>query len=137
MHHILSLYGTGASPHKLQAGYGANTSYQRPALLSNAEVVQAFQQGSASCAPYFGKAKHYPDFLSFFQSAIASKGWEAVLAEHLFSGRPAAEDLLVWLFAGFLHPLIQLLLGWSGGSRRLWPRRWRRRVCTSLGLRMY
>lgn len=110
VHHILSLSGTGAPSQTLQAGYDANTSYQRPALPAHPEVVQEFQQGAA-WAPYLGKQKHYPDFLSFFQGAIAAKGWEDALAEHLFAGTPAADDLLVRLFAGFLHPLIQLLFG--------------------------
>lgn len=111
MHHILSLYGTGAPPHNLQQAWDANTSYQRPSLPAHPEIVRDLQQGSAAWTPYLGKAKHYPDFLSYFQTAIAAQGWEAVLTEHLFSGTAAAEDLLVRLFAGLLHPLIQLLYG--------------------------
>lgn len=38
-------------------------------------------------------------------------GWEAVLAEHALAGTPAADDLLVRLFAGILHPALQLMYG--------------------------
>lgn len=38
-------------------------------------------------------------------------GWEAVFAEHALAGTPAADDLLVRLFAGILHPALQLMYG--------------------------
>lgn len=38
------------------------------------------------------------------------------MSTHLFAGTPQAEPLLVRLFAGFLHPLIQLLYGVEFGQ---------------------
>lgn len=43
-------------------------------------------------------------------------GEEKVLREFLFAGTPQADKLLVRLFAGFLHPLIQLLYGVEFGQ---------------------
>lgn len=74
------------------------------------QVVQDLQTWAHASA-YLGKEKHYPDFLAFFQREIQSKGWEAVLSEYLFAGSEAADDLLVRLYAGFLHPLIQMMYG--------------------------
>lgn len=108
VHHILSLYGTGAPAHTLQAGYDANTAYQRPTYPAAPHVVQDLQSW-AHAEAYLGKGAHYPDFLAFFQRDIAARGWHAVLVEYLFAGTAAADDLLVRLFAGVMHPLIQLL----------------------------
>lgn len=57
---------------------------------------------------FLGKQKHYHDFLVFFQREIEKKGWEAVLNEYVFAGDERADDMLVRLFAGFLHPVIHL-----------------------------
>lgn len=38
-------------------------------------------------------------------------GWRGTLAEYVFKGDSAADDMLARLFAGFLHPLIQLMYG--------------------------
>lgn len=51
--------------------------------------------------------------MAFFQAEIDSKGWKAVLTQYLFrnDGDPMAHDLLGRLYAGFLHPMIQLMFG--------------------------
>lgn len=76
----------------------------------NQDVVQELQSWEHA-KEYLGKEKHYPDFLTFFQREIDAKGWEAVLSEYLFAGTESADDLLVRFYAGFLHPLIQMLFG--------------------------
>lgn len=118
-HHILSLFGTGANPTIIQRGYDQNASYQRPALPKQEEVVQDLFQTWDHAQAYLGKEKHYPNFLAFFQREIDAKGWEAVLSEYLFAGTPSADDLLVRLYAGFLHPLIQLMYGVEWGQPAL------------------
>lgn len=60
---------------------------------------------------YLGKGKYYHDFLVFFQGEIEAKGWQNVLNEYLFAGDERADDMLVRLYAGFLHPLIHLGFG--------------------------
>lgn len=76
----------------------------------NKRVIEELQSWEHAKA-YLGKEKHYPDFLSFFQREIDAKGWEAVLSEYLFAGTESADDLLVRLYAGFMHPLIQMMYG--------------------------
>lgn len=110
VHHILSLYGTGAPSKVLEAGYTANASYQRPTLPRNKQVVEELRSWEHAKA-YLGKEEHYPDFLAFFQREIDAKGWEAVLSEYLFAGTESADDLLVRFYAGFMHPLIQMMYG--------------------------
>ncbi|KAJ0117104.1 HypA protein [Diaporthe amygdali] len=110
VHHILTLYGTGADPAALQQGFDGNTGYQRPVQPNHDRVIEDLQTWSHA-SKYVGKEQYYPDFLAFFQREIDSKGWEAVLAEYLFTGTEAADDLLVRLYAGVLHPLIQLMYG--------------------------
>lgn len=96
----------------MQQGYDANTSYQRPALTPHQAVVTDLFQTWEHASAYLGKQEHYPDFLAFFQREIDAKGWEAVLSKYLFQkDSPSADDLLVRLFAGLLHPLIQLMYG--------------------------
>lgn len=110
VHLILSLFGTGATPSQLQQGYDHNTGYQRPAKPAREQVVRELQTWDRASA-YLGRGQHYQDFLAFFQREIGARGWEAVLAEHLLAGTPSADDLLVRLYAGIMHPLIQLMYG--------------------------
>jgi hypothetical protein len=60
---------------------------------------------------YLGQEDYYHDFLVFFQQEIESKGWQDTLQEHLFAETEHADDMLVRLYAGFLHPLIHLGFG--------------------------
>ncbi|KAK0720028.1 HypA protein [Lasiosphaeris hirsuta] len=109
-HHILALYGTGAPAAALQKGYDGNTAYQRPVLPTHDRVLANLKTRNHA-KKYIGKEQYYPDFLRFFQREIDARGWEAVVNEYLFSGDAAADDMLVRLFSGFLHPLIQLMYG--------------------------
>lgn len=60
-----------------------------------------------------GKEQYYTDWLHFFQQEVEHLGsWQKVLAEYMFKPNdPRSEDMLVRMFAGFLHPLIQLMYG--------------------------
>lgn len=108
VHHLLALFGTGADAKTIQQGFDGNLGYQRPARPTHNHVVEDLQTWSHA-SKYLGKDQYYPDFLAFFQREIERKGWEAVVTEYLFSGTEGAEDLLVRLYAGVLHPLLQLM----------------------------
>lgn len=110
VHHILALYGTGAGPQALQRGYDNNAGYQRRVLKSHDRVIEDLKSWE-NAQKYLGKEQYYPDFLQFFQREIEAKGWQAVLNEYVFAGTESADDMLARLFAGFLHPLIQLMYG--------------------------
>lgn len=66
---------------------------------------------SSQFKSYLGDETYYHDFLVFFQEEIERKGWQNVLNEYLFAEDERADDMLVRLFAGFLHPIIHLGFG--------------------------
>jgi len=95
-HHLLTLYGTGASSAPLQKGYDGNTSYQRSTTPKLPQEMRSWDDAKQ----YLGKEQYYSDFLVFFQKEIDKMGWEAVMAEYVFKGDERADDLLGRLFAG-------------------------------------
>ncbi|KAI2608531.1 uncharacterized protein GGS25DRAFT_490718 [Hypoxylon fragiforme] len=109
-HHILSLYGTGASAETLRRGYAENSSYQKPAMKKHEKVIEELNDWEKAKSR-LGKEQYYPDFLAFFQGEIDKFGWEKVLKEYLFKGDDTSEDMLIRMLAGFLHPIIQLMYG--------------------------
>ncbi|KAK1538483.1 HypA protein [Colletotrichum paranaense] len=110
-HQVLALFGTGAGPDAIQAAYKENADYQRPAQTPRDSVADELHDWDRA-KKYLGKEKHYPDFLLFFQREIERLGgWEAALKEHLFKGDERADDMFQRMFAGFLHPIIQLMYG--------------------------
>jgi hypothetical protein len=60
---------------------------------------------------YLGQEKYYHDFLVYFQQEIDKNGSQGALQEHLFSETEHADDMLVRMYAGFLHPIIHLGFG--------------------------
>ncbi|KAJ0388076.1 hypothetical protein COL922a_001059 [Colletotrichum nupharicola] len=109
-HHLLALYGTGADSDALQLAWKDNANYQRPAKDPRNGVADELHDWDKA-QKYLGREKHYPDFLLFFQREIEKKGWEETLNEYLFKGDARAEDMFQRMFAGFLHPIIQLMYG--------------------------
>jgi hypothetical protein len=65
---------------------------------------------------YLGDGKYYHDWLVFFQNEIDAKGWENVINEYCLARDERADDMLVRLFMGFLHPLIHLGFGVEFGQ---------------------
>ncbi|KAL1841354.1 hypothetical protein VTJ49DRAFT_7134 [Mycothermus thermophilus] len=122
-HHLLALYGTGAPPSALRAAYAHNDTYQRPALPPHRDLpVVPFLPWPRAAEPYFGREEYYPDFLRFFQeegtgtgtqqqSQVEGKGEVAQEVKEGGKRREGDSPLLTRLFAGFLHPLIQLMYG--------------------------
>ncbi|EON62989.1 hypothetical protein W97_02215 [Coniosporium apollinis CBS 100218] len=109
-HHLLTIYALAAPPHIIQYQYDHNKSYQRPAVSLEDSVMQDMRDPE-KFNKYLGDEKYYHDFLIFFQDEMESKGWENVLNEYLFKGDERADDMLVRMFAGFLHPIIHLGFG--------------------------
>ncbi|KAF2803118.1 uncharacterized protein BDZ99DRAFT_427605 [Mytilinidion resinicola] len=109
-HHLLTIFALGASPSTLKKQYDANKSYQRPVVALERSVIDDMHDPDRFKS-YLGKEKYYRDFLVFFEKEIEQKGWENVLNEYVFAGDERAEDLLVRMYAGFLHPIIHLGFG--------------------------
>ncbi|ORY71923.1 HypA protein [Pseudomassariella vexata] len=109
-HHILALYGTGASAEDLVKGYIENEGYQRPSVKAHGNLVEDLKDWEKA-KKHLGKAKYYTDWLHFYQHEIERLGWQKALAEYMFKGDERCEDMMVRMFSGFLHPLIQLMYG--------------------------
>ncbi|KAH7152447.1 hypothetical protein B0J13DRAFT_522738 [Dactylonectria estremocensis] len=111
VHHLLTLYGTGASTKDLQKAFDANVSYQLKAMEPRDQVVEQLSKDWSGAKNYVGKGRQYPSFLRFFQGEIERLGWQEVLMEYLFKDDERGRDLQSRLFGGLLHPLIQLMYG--------------------------
>ncbi|KAI9822586.1 MAG: hypothetical protein M1827_000305 [Pycnora praestabilis] len=109
-HHILTLYALSASPSIIQRQYERNKSYQRPPQPVDKSVLKDMKEYS-TFRKYLGNERYYHDFLIHFQEQMDKQGWEAVLNEYVFNGDEKADDMLVRMFGGFLHPIIHLGFG--------------------------
>ncbi|RKL14670.1 hypothetical protein BFJ68_g6226 [Fusarium oxysporum] len=114
VHQVLTLYGTGATTKDLDTAYNANKAYQLKAMKPKSDVVDKLEHGS-DWSEYLGKGRNYATFFRFFQDEIDRIGWQDTLKEYLFKDDARGRDMQSRLFAGILHPLIQLLYGmeWS------------------------
>lgn len=73
-------------------------------VVSNMYDYKGYQE-------YLGNEKHYHNFLVFFEREIDKKGYETVINEYCLKGDERANDMLVRMFMGFLHPIIHLGFG--------------------------
>ena len=60
---------------------------------------------------HLGDEAYYHDYVVFFQQEMQDKGWTNVVNEYLFARDERANDMLVRMFVGFLHPIIHLGFG--------------------------
>jgi hypothetical protein len=109
-HHLLTLYSLAATPSQIQKHYDENVSYQRPPQPVESAIIQGMED-PLQFKKYLGKERYYNDYLRFFQSEMDKKGWQQVLNEYVFARDERADDMLVRMFAGFLHPIIHLGFG--------------------------
>jgi hypothetical protein len=128
VHHLLTLYGLGASTFQIERAYKDNTNYQRPTGTLEERIVQDMSD-PAQFKKYLGKEKYYKDFLVFFQTEMEKEGWEKTLQEYMFAGNELADDIFgrmhagtstsstkplspsLLIVSGFLHPIIHLGFG--------------------------
>ncbi|SPN97214.1 related to HypA-like protein [Cephalotrichum gorgonifer] len=110
VHHLLSLYGTGASPADIQAAYERNAEYQWDAKPTHNGLPDRLSDWDEA-KKYLGRGDYYPDLFRFFQSELERLGWREGLVKYLFEGSERSDDLLRRMFAGLLHPIIQLMYG--------------------------
>ena len=112
-HHLLALYGTGATAEDIAKGYNDNLSYQKSLPKADPAVVEELKDWSKA-KKHLSRPSHYGDFLAFFQAEIDRMpgGWQEALRTYLFkAGDERADDMLVRMYEGVLHPLIQLMYG--------------------------
>lgn len=110
-HHLLSLFALNATPAELMQGWDDNVSYQRPPVPHKISTGDAMNSDPEKFDRFLGKEEYYSDFLAFFKDEIDNKGWQTVLNDYLFKGDGRADDMLVRMFGGILHPIIHLGFG--------------------------
>lgn len=109
-HHLLTIWALRASPKDIQRGFDSNRTYQRPAKTPETSIVEELHDPKKFIG-YLGPDKYYNDFLQFFEDEIQKTGWQDVLTEYVFAGDERADQMLVQMYAGFLHPIIHLGFG--------------------------
>ena len=109
-HHLLSLWALKASPDDIKRAYDINKSYQRRLEAPRQDDVEQLRD-SENFMSHVGPKAAYNDFLKLFEAEIEETSWQQVLQKYLFAGDQRAEDMLVRMFAGFLHPIIHLGFG--------------------------
>jgi hypothetical protein len=110
VHHLLTLWALGAGSPEIQKGYDQNQSYQRPASSPKSNIVN--QLGDVdSFTKHLGPEMHYPNFLEFFKKEIEGHGWQDTVQKYVLTGDKRADDMLVRMYSGFLHPIIHLGFG--------------------------
>lgn len=109
-HHLLTIWALKASPESIKKAYEHNRTYQRPLAPSKDTIVEGLHD-KEKFARYLGPESHYSTWLHFFQSEIDSTSWQEVLQKYVFAGDDRADDMLVRLYAGLLHPIIHLGFG--------------------------
>jgi len=117
-HHLLTILALGATPQQLTSHYNRNRLNKLPLPPVDDNVVRSLSDPKVF-AQHLGPKQHYTNFLRFFESEISQRGFEAVINAFLFAGDARAEDLLVRLFMGFVHPLIHLGFGVEFGQPTL------------------
>jgi hypothetical protein len=97
----------------LKKAYKDNETYQLRLRDAQPSALDELRADYATASrQYIGKGTTFPTWLAFFQGEIdAHGGWEPVLSEYLFAETDAARDLQARMFAGLLHPIIQLMYG--------------------------
>ncbi|KAK2743543.1 hypothetical protein FQN57_004840 [Myotisia sp. PD_48] len=110
VHHVLTSFALGASPSNISRAYTEGSSYQRPAERFDEEVVKTLSDKDEFCRRA-GKRNQYANFLQFFIREIESKGAGLAVKEYIFAETEIAEDMLLRLFGGLIHPMIHLGFG--------------------------
>lgn len=99
MHLVLSIYALGASKEQIQYAYERESTYQRPSVPVNDEIVKKLRTKDDFKA-YSGKREQYPNFFVFFQKEVERKSVGGAINEYVFSGDEYGDDMLLRLFGG-------------------------------------
>ncbi|KAH6962317.1 hypothetical protein BKA56DRAFT_636677 [Ilyonectria sp. MPI-CAGE-AT-0026] len=110
VHHILTLFALGADRAEIQRLYDVNLDYQRDAVPEQKDMIKDLSN-SAAYKKAQGDEDNYMSFVKFYEDEITAKGVPAVIQEYVFAEDHRADDMLVRLFMGFLHPIIHLGCG--------------------------
>ncbi|EXJ66811.1 uncharacterized protein A1O5_10006 [Cladophialophora psammophila CBS 110553] len=110
VHYLLTAYALGANPAQLQTAFDTNISYQRPRIPVDESIVRKLSN-ERFFKSLVGNDTYFNDYTAFFQCKFEAEGWQKVVNDYLFSRTELADDLLVRLHAGIIHPLIHFGFG--------------------------
>ncbi|KAI5795112.1 hypothetical protein EDC01DRAFT_72015 [Geopyxis carbonaria] len=110
VHNLLAQYDFGSPSNFIRETYKRETSYQRPIDVGK-KPADIDLSDKSTWSKYLGDQAAYAPFLVYFKDRIEKIGWRETVSETLFSGTALADDLLVRLYGGFLHPFIHLGYG--------------------------
>lgn len=94
----------------IQKHYDRNKTYQRE-IASLDSVILRDLHDAKNFHSHLGDERYYHDYLEFFRAEIDKNGHAEVINEYCLKGDERADDMLVRLHAGFLHPMIHLGFG--------------------------
>ncbi|OQV09749.1 hypothetical protein CLAIMM_13838 [Cladophialophora immunda] len=109
-HYLLTAYALGASPDKLQNAFDTNAHYQRPLARADEQRVQKLYDDDYFLS-LMSNEDYYADYLEFFTRKFHEEGWQTVVHRYMLSKTKLADEMLVRLFAGLVHPLIHFGFG--------------------------
>ncbi|KAK3699520.1 hypothetical protein LTR37_016389 [Vermiconidia calcicola] len=109
-HDLLAKWALNATTEDIQKSYEKNVTYQRQGPSVDESVLRDMGD-STEYKKHLGTGDNYHTLLKFFENEIDSFGWENALQKHVFAGDERADDMLVRMYAGFLHPIIHLGYG--------------------------
>lgn len=110
VHNLFTRIALGANPSQLQTAFDDDLPLQRATPPLDRDVVEMLKDDDFfyEC---ISKINHYTNFMVFFEQQIASKGWQAVVTQYVFSKSRIAEALLPLMYDGAYHSIIHLGLG--------------------------
>ncbi|KAJ9612977.1 hypothetical protein H2200_002918 [Cladophialophora chaetospira] len=109
-HYLLTAYALGADATKLQNAFDTNAHYQRPLKQFDEARVQKLSDDEYFSS-LMSQEDYYSDYLEFFKRKFRDEGWQRVVHRYMFSRSQLADEMLVRLFAGLVHPLIHFGFG--------------------------
>ncbi|KAH9849117.1 hypothetical protein C2E23DRAFT_840918 [Lenzites betulinus] len=112
-HHLVAIYGLGASGPLIEAAYQTHVAYMRPAVESPESLDEK------SVWTHLGKENFYSAYLEYFRAQLREKDVTEVVEEYIFSARANIGEgtprMLSRFFAALIHPMIHMGCGLEFG----------------------
>ncbi|KAF9532871.1 hypothetical protein CPB83DRAFT_846517 [Crepidotus variabilis] len=120
IHHILAAYDLGAKPALLQKIFNQDAPVQRPIILE--EQDKGIVVDGSNWKRHVGTTHHdYNALYNFFSKQIAEHGISETLSSYVFdqNANKGGTLMLLRVFSGLLHPLIQIGYGLEFGHEAI------------------
>ncbi|KAI0822157.1 hypothetical protein BC628DRAFT_1340970 [Trametes gibbosa] len=112
-HHLVAIYGLGASGPLIEAAYETHVAYMLPALESPERLDEK------SFWAHLGEQSFYSAYLEYFRAQLREKDVTDVIEEYIFSVRANVGEgtprMFSRFFAALIHPMIHMGCGLEFG----------------------